>query len=84
MRILGPLLASCLLALELALLAILAIHNVTPVSLHLLMFSSIKIPIGVLLVFCVALGLVLGTLLVTLIGRRPGSAPRIADEEPEF
>jgi uncharacterized integral membrane protein len=84
MRILGPLVASCLLALELALLAILAIHNVTPVSLHFLMFSSIKIPIGLLLVFCVALGLVLGTLLVSLIGPRPKPAPRIAEEELDF
>jgi uncharacterized integral membrane protein len=84
MRILGPLLASCLLALELALLAILAIHNVTPVTLHFLMFSSIKIPVGVLLVFCVALGLVLGTLLLTWMSPRPGPAPRMDDEELEF
>lgn len=41
-------------------IAVFSIQNIQAVSVRFLLFESIKMPIGVLLAFCVGFGLVLG------------------------
>ena len=60
MKALAILLTSFLLAAWMSAIAILVIQNFSPVSLQFLGFQSISIPVGLVLTFSVALG-VLGT-----------------------
>jgi uncharacterized integral membrane protein len=60
MKALAILLTSLMLAAWISAIAILAIQNFSPVTLQLLGFQSIAMPVGVVLAFSVALGL-LGT-----------------------
>ena len=60
MKALAILLTSFLLAAWISAIAILAIQNFSPVSLRFLGFQSIEIPVGLVLAFSVALG-ILGT-----------------------
>lgn len=43
-------------------IAIFSIQNITEVSLKFFIFESIKLPVGVLLSFCIGGGIVLGSL----------------------
>ena len=49
----------CLPALWVAAIAILSVQNATPVSLRLLWFQSVELPVGVVLSFCAAGAMVL-------------------------
>ncbi|MEM8603844.1 MAG: hypothetical protein AAGE59_08370 [Cyanobacteria bacterium P01_F01_bin.86] len=51
-------------------IAILAVQNATPISVQFLMFRSVELPIGVLLSFCVAGGMLVTALILALLGRR--------------
>ncbi|MEL6580467.1 MAG: lipopolysaccharide assembly protein LapA domain-containing protein [Cyanobacteria bacterium J06621_12] len=51
-------------------IAIFSIQNIQDVSLQFLTFRSIDIPVGVLLAFCTAVGMILGALLPILFSRR--------------
>ncbi|MEB3228069.1 MAG: lipopolysaccharide assembly protein LapA domain-containing protein [Synechocystis sp.] len=82
LRHLSQLAIAFLLATGLTALALLSIQNVTPVALTFLAFRSIQLPVGILLVFCVATGLVVGALLPMVSGgkRRPiRASPRDLD-----
>ena len=57
-------------ALLLVAIAIFSIQNIEAVSLKFLTFSSIDIPVGVLLAFASAVGIILGALLPILFARR--------------
>lgn len=63
------LMIALLIAFWLGAIAIFSIQNVTAVSLNFLFWQSIQLPVGVLLAFCVGLGLILGTLLPLLLPR---------------
>jgi len=48
---------SFILAFWISAIAILAVQNATPISLRFLFFESVQLPVGVILAFSVALGL---------------------------
>lgn len=67
-----PFLLTCAIAaLWLAAIAVLAVQNATAVSLSFLGFSSVAIPLGTLMGFAVALGLLGGAIAIALT--RPSS-----------
>ncbi|MEO1690061.1 MAG: lipopolysaccharide assembly protein LapA domain-containing protein [Cyanobacteria bacterium J06631_6] len=70
MKSFTSLLSSLILAIMLVAIAIFSIQNIQNVSLQFLTFRSIDIPVGVLLAFCSAVGMVLGALLPILFSRR--------------
>ena len=70
MKSFTSLLSSLILALLLVAIAIFSIQNIQEVSLQFLTFQSINIPVGVLLAFCSAVGMVLGALLPILFARK--------------
>ena len=60
------LVTTIIIAFWLSLIAIFSIQNITDISLKFLVFKSIKLPIGVLLSFCIGGGMVLGSLGIIL------------------
>ncbi len=64
-----------IIALWLGAIAIFSIQNITEVSLKFLTFESIKLPVGVLLSFCVGGGMVVGSL-VPLLWKSPKRSTR--------
>jgi uncharacterized integral membrane protein len=80
MTIVTNLILALLMAAWLGAIAVFSIQNIREVSLKFLMFESIQLPVGVLLSFCVGLGLVIGSLAPLLWQgsknqRRRGSSP---------
>ncbi|KGF71756.1 hypothetical protein DO97_15890 [Neosynechococcus sphagnicola sy1] len=67
MHLLIPAVAAGLFALWMAAIAILAVQNATPASLQFFVWQSIQIPIGVILAFSLAMGLLGGSLLIALL-----------------
>ncbi|MGK7959437.1 lipopolysaccharide assembly protein LapA domain-containing protein [Crocosphaera sp.] len=61
LKILTNLIIAVLLAFWLGAIAIFSIQNITAVSLKFLVWESIKLPIGILLSFCVGGGLIIGS-----------------------
>jgi len=49
-------------------IAIISVQNATPVSLRFLTFESIQIPVGLVLAFCVAVGMIVMSILQPLWG----------------
>ncbi len=85
LRRFSQLVIAMVLALGLMSLALLTIQNVTPVSLSFLMFQSIQMPVGLLLVFSVAGGLVAGSLFSSMPGgKRRSGIPSQRELEKEF
>lgn len=66
MKSLTYLMTTIIIASWLGVIAIFSIQNITEISLKFLIFESIKLPIGVLLSFCVGGGMVLGSLATLL------------------
>lgn len=64
------LLSSLILAISLVAIAIFSIQNVEDVSVKFLTLESITIPVGVLLIFCSAMGLIFGWLIPLLFSRQ--------------
>lgn len=60
MNRLTTVIAFFIIALGIVLAAVVSIQNVTSISLQFLVFRSVEIPLGVLLAFSLALGLILG------------------------
>ena len=81
MRILANLLSALVLAIALGGIALLAVQNVTLVSLKFLGFESVQIAIGLLLAFCVGLGLVLGALFPLVLSSSSAQKKRSRLEE---
>lgn len=48
-------------------MAIVSVQNATPVSLKFLAFESIELPFGVVLSFCVAVGMMGGAVAISLL-----------------
>ena len=70
MKSFTSLLSSLILAILIVAIAIFSIQNIQNVSLTFLTFESIDIPVGILLAFCSAVGMVLGALIPILFSRR--------------
>jgi uncharacterized integral membrane protein len=66
MKIVGNFFNSLILASWVGAIAIFSIQNIQPVSLKFLSWQSIQLPSGVLLSFCAAMGMLLGSLLPLL------------------
>jgi lipopolysaccharide assembly protein A len=62
MKSFTSLLSSLILGLLVVAIAIFSIQNIQDVSLNFLTFESITIPVGVLLAFCSAIGIILAGL----------------------
>jgi lipopolysaccharide assembly protein A len=69
MKSFTSLLSSLILGLLVVAIAIFSIQNIQDVSLSFLTFESITIPVGVLLAFCSAIGIILGALIPILFSR---------------
>jgi lipopolysaccharide assembly protein A len=69
MKSFTSLLSSLILAILVVAIAIFSIQNIQNVSLKFLTLESITIPVGVLLAFCSALGIILGALIPILFSR---------------
>jgi putative membrane protein len=72
--------AAWLLAAVFSVVAILAVQNVTAVSLRFLVFSSIQMPVGILLSFALGGGLILGSLLPVFFRPRRRRSPALEED----
>ena len=70
MKSFTSLLSSLIMAILLVAIAIFSIQNIQDVSLTFLTFKSINIPVGILLAFASAVGVLLGALIPILFARR--------------
>ncbi|MCU0533321.1 MAG: DUF1049 domain-containing protein [Hydrococcus sp. Prado102] len=79
-------LTSAIAAVAIAIVAIFSIQNVEAVSLRLIAFESIRLPVGVLLSFCFGAGMMLGAIAPLLLPQpKRSNRSRFADEsESEF
>lgn len=83
MRTLANLLTSIVLAAWIAVIALLSIQNITPISLQFLALQTIQIPLGLVLAFSVGVGVMGGAIAPVvwrLAGRQQG---RYYEEEEE-
>jgi uncharacterized integral membrane protein len=82
MKMFTNLLISVVIAGWVSAIALISVQNATPVSLRFLVFQSIQIPFGLMLAFCVAVGLLI------MAGLQPfwalGVSKSRVDEEAEF
>lgn len=65
MKFIANLISSLLMAGWIGAIAIFSIQNIQPVSLQLFSLQSIYLPVGVMLAFCVGMGMILGSLIST-------------------
>ncbi len=67
-------------------IAIISVQNATPISLRFLTFETIQIPVGLMLAFCVAVGMVVTSLLQPLrgISKRRSTSGRYEDDAEFF
>ncbi|MFB2768042.1 DUF1049 domain-containing protein [Pelatocladus sp. BLCC-F211] len=85
MKTLATLLTIIILVFWIMAVALLSVQNATPISLKFLSFQSIQLPVGLLLAFCAAVGMVGMGLLQPLWGLA-GSEQRnsTAQDDAEF
>ncbi|WP_016951139.1 LapA family protein [Anabaena sp. PCC 7108] len=76
------LLISIVIAVWVIAIALISVQNATPVSLRFLIFQSIQIPFGLVLAFCVAVGLI-GVAILQPFWEL-GASKSSVDEEAEF
>ncbi len=65
-------------------MAVFSIQNITPVTLRLFTFESIRLPVGVLLAFCLGVGFFLGALLPALLGVKSNNRKRFSNNNDEL
>jgi uncharacterized integral membrane protein len=80
MKTIVNLITAAIVATWVAAIAVLSVQNATPVSLQFLMWRSIQMPVGVVLAFSAAVGVLGGAIAQTLF---LGSAPAIDSSEEE-
>ena len=76
MKNFANLITSLILATWVAIIALFSIQNYEQISLKFIVFESVEIPLGVILAFCGAVGMVLGAVIPILLGvsrRRQGN-----------
>ncbi|MGB3651124.1 MAG: LapA family protein [Rivularia sp. (in: cyanobacteria)] len=86
MKTIVNLLISIIVALWIMAIAIISVQNATPVSLRFLTFETIQIPVGLMLAFCVAVGMIVTSLLQPLrgISNRRSTSRRYEDDAEFF
>ncbi|HAZ48890.1 MAG TPA: DUF1049 domain-containing protein [Cyanobacteria bacterium UBA11369] len=72
MKSIVNLIACLILAVWAIAIAIFSVQNATPVSLRMLGFESIQMPVGVVLVFSGGIGVMLGAIALLVFGRANG------------
>jgi uncharacterized integral membrane protein len=82
MKSFANLLISLVIAVWVIAIAIISVQNATPISLRFLGFQSIQIPFGLVLAFCVAVGVLTVAILQPLWGL--GESKSRFDDEAEF
>ncbi len=77
---------STIVALWVMAIAIISVQNATPVSLRFLTFESIQIPVGLVLAFCVAVGILAASVVQPLwnISNFQQSNSRRYEDDDEF
>lgn len=80
------LLLSIIVALWIMAIAIISVQNATPVSLRFLTFESVQIPVGLLLTFFVAVGIIAASVLQPLLRKSNSkrSTTRRYEDDAEF
>lgn len=63
MKFMANLISSLIMAGWIGAIAIFSIQNIQPVSLQLFSLQSIELPVGVMLAFCLGIGIMLGSLI---------------------
>lgn len=63
MKFIANLISSLIMASLLGAIAIFSIQNIQPVALQFFSLRSIQLPVGVLLAFCLGIGIILGSLI---------------------
>ena len=76
MKFAANLISSLILASLIGAVAIFSIQNIQPVALQFFSFRSIQLPIGVLLTFCLGIGIILGSLISASFGSKKKSRVR--------
>lgn len=69
MKFMTNLISSLIMAVWIGAIAIFSIQNIQPVSLQLFSLRSIHLPVGVMLAFCLGIGMILGSLISTSFSR---------------
>lgn len=85
MKTLANLLTSLVVAIWVVAIAIVSVQNATPVSLKFLTFQSVQIPVGLILAFSAAVGIISTALLLPLwrlSTSRPGNYK--TDDDADF
>jgi uncharacterized integral membrane protein len=85
MKSLAILLTSLLVTVWVVAIAIISVQNAAPVSLRFLTFRSIDLPLGLLLAFCTAFGIISMALLQPLWGiADAGQSSSRSNDDAEF
>jgi lipopolysaccharide assembly protein A len=86
-KILTNLIVSLVVSAWIGIVSVFSIQNVTEISLKFLTFESIKLPVGVLLSFCLGFGTILGSI-APLLWQKPKSknskGKRYQEEDLEY
>ncbi|OCQ92619.1 DUF1049 domain-containing protein [Nostoc sp. MBR 210] len=83
MKTIANLLISIVVAVWIVAIAIISVQNATPVSLKFLSFQSIQIPVGLVLAFSAAIG-VIGVAVLQPLWGLAGSGDSRLEEDAEF
>ncbi|MBD2593402.1 LapA family protein [Nostoc spongiaeforme FACHB-130] len=83
MKTIANLLISVVVAVWIVAIAIISVQNATPVSLKFLSFQSIQIPVGLVLAFSAAIG-VIGVAVLQPLWGLAGSGDSRLEEDAEF
>ena len=84
MKTLANLLTSLVVAVWVVAIAIVSIQNATPVSLSFLNYRSIELPVGLVLAFSSAVGIIGMALILPLLGLASSRTPAENDLDDEF
>ena len=84
MKNLIPILISLIVAIWVVAIAIISVQNATPISLKLLTFQSIQIPLGLLMAFSAGTGLLGMALLQPLWSMANSRRSQSLDDDAEF
>lgn len=76
MKFIANLISSLIMASLIGAVAIFSIQNIQPVALQFFSFQSIQLPMGVLLAFCLGIGIILGSLISASFSPRKRSRAR--------
>jgi lipopolysaccharide assembly protein A len=83
MKTLTHLSISLIMAVWMGMVAVFSIQNIEAISLKFFTFETIRLPVGVLLSFCLGFGLLLGAIAPLLLPSSPSTKRRRYDRDDE-